>query len=161
MKRTLLILAMAIAGCATLQQNSQVDPKILNEFTSRGVSPETVFKVRNGMPLSVGQVAEAAKKGVPGPGLVSYMESTRKAYNLSNSDVSQLKAAGAPQPVINYMLRSYDYYTKGPKAVPQTHRYFTDDRNVIEAPFAYAPPQADTFFNSAYEDNLYSPFSYN
>ncbi len=165
MKRPLLLLAiLGLAGCATMQQ-SQVDPKILNEFTSRGVSSETVFKVRDGLPLSVTQVAEAAQKGVPGPGLVNYMQSTRKAYNLSNADIAKLKAAGTPAPVINYMQRSYDYYTKGPKAVDQTHPYFaTENYNryggAVKAPFAYAPPQADTFFNSAYEDNLYSPFSY-
>ncbi len=163
-KPALLLLATAfLAGCATVQQ-SQVDPKILNEFTSRGVSDETIFKVRDGMPLSVGQVAECAKKGVPGPGLVSYMESTRKAYNLSNADIAALRKAGTPAPVINYMQRSYGYYTKGPKAADQSHPYFaTENYNryggAVKAPFAYAPPQADTFFNSAYEDDLYSPFS--
>ncbi len=146
-------------------QQSQVDPKILNEFTSRGVSSGTLFMVRDGMPLSVAQVAEAAQKGVPGPGLVSYMQSTRKAYNLSNADIAKLKAAGTPAPVINYMQRSYGYYTKGPKAVDQKHPYFAGENynrygGAVKAPFAYAPPQADTFFNSSYEENLYSPFSY-
>ena len=164
MKRALFLAVLAVAGCATVQQ-SQVDPKILNEFAGRGVSSETLFKVREGLPLSVPQVAEAARKGVPGPGLVSYMESTRKAYNLSNADIATLKAAGTPAPVINYMQRSYGYFTKGPKAVDQRHPYFaTENYNryggAIKAPFAYAPPQVDTFFNSAYEENLYSPFSY-
>lgn len=159
----LFLAAAALAGCASLQQ-SQVDPKILSEFTSRKVSDETVFKVREGLPLSVAQVAECAQKGVPGPGLVSYMQSTRKAYNLSNADIATLRKAGTPAPVINYMQRSYNYYTKGPKAADQSHPYFaTENYNRyggIKAPFAYAPPQADTFFNSAYEDDLYSPFSF-
>jgi len=161
LKRTFLFLPvlLAFAGCATTQTTPQVDAKILDSFTSHGVSEATILKVRTGRPLSVAQVAEAAQKGVPGPGLVSYMESTRKAYNLSNADIATLRKAGTPTPVINYMQRSYGYFTKGPKAVNQNHPYFTDDRNVLEAPFAYAPPQADTFFNSAYEDNLYSPFS--
>lgn len=159
MKPALFLALLALAGCATVDP-TQVDPKIMNSFASRGVSQETLFKVRNGLPLSVGQVAESAKKGVPGPGLVSYMESTRKAYNLSNADLATLRAAGTPAPVINYMRRSYREYTSGPNAVDQKHPYFTDDRYNLEAPFAYAPPQADTFFNSAYEDNLYTPFSY-
>lgn len=164
MKRLLLLALLGLAGCATVQQ-SQVDPKILDAFTSRGVSEEVALKVREGMPLSAGQVAEAAQKGVPGPGLVSYMQSTRKAYNLSNADIAKLRQAGTPAPVINYMQRSYNYYGKGPKAADQSHPYFaTENYNryggAIKAPFAYAPPQADTFFNSAYEDNLYSPFSY-
>ncbi len=161
LKRTFLFLPilLAVAGCATTQTTPQVDSRILDSFTSHGVSEATILKVRTGRPLSVTQVAEAAQKGVPGPGLVSYMESTRKAYNLSNADIATLRKAGTPAPVINYMQRSYGYFTKGPKAVNQNHPYFTDDRNVLEAPFAYAPPQADTFFNSAYEDNLYSPFS--
>ena len=57
------------------------------------------------------------------------------------------------------MRRSYGEYTTGPKAVNQKHPYFNDERYQLEAPFAYEPPIADTFFNSAYEDNLYSPFS--
>ena len=159
MKSVLLLALLALAGCATIDP-SQVDPKILNAFASRGVSDATLFKVRNGLPLTVGQVAEASKKGVPGPGLVSYMESTRKAYNLSNADLATLRAAGTPKPVINYMRRSYQEYTSGPKAVNQNQPYFNDERYQLEAPFAYEPPIADTFFNSAYEDDLYTPFSY-
>ena len=158
MKYLLWLAVLGLGACATMQQ-SQVDPKILNEFSSRGVSEETILKVRSGLPLSVAQIAECAQKGVPGPGLVSYMESTRKAYNLSNADLNTLRSAGTPAPVINYMQRSYELYTKGPNAVAQNHPYFTDDRNEIEAPFAYAPPQVDTFFNSGYEESLYSPFS--
>ena len=158
MRYAFYLAVLALAGCATIDP-SQVDPKILNEFSSKGVSPATVMKVRNGLPLTVNQVAEAAQKGVPGPGLVAYMQSTRKAYNLSNADIARLQAAGTPPPVINYMRRSYGYYTKGPKAVSQKHPYFSDERYNLEAPFAYAPPMADTFFNSAYEEDLYSPFS--
>jgi hypothetical protein len=93
------------------------------------------------------------------------MQSTRKAYNLSNADLATLRAAGTPAPVITYMRRSYDFYGKGPNAVDQSHPYFSAENynrygGNVNAPFAYAPPQADTFFNSAYEDNLYSPFSF-
>lgn len=163
MKLLLLIAAAGLAACATLNQ-SQIDPKILNEFTTRGVPQETVFKVRDGMPLSVADVAASAKAGVPGPGLVSYMQSTRKAYNLSNADLGVLRAAGTPAPVINYMQRSYGYYGKGPNAVDQSHPYFAGENynrygGAIKAPFAYAPPQVDTFFDSGYEESLYSPFS--
>lgn len=157
MKPAVLLLALALVGCAANQ--AQIDPKILNEFSSRGVSALTVDKVRDGLPLNVSQVAEAAQKGVPGPGLVSYMQSTRKAYNLSNADIRTLRAAGTPAPVINYMRQSYNFYGKGSHAVPQNHPYFTDDRYNLEAPFAYAPPEVDTFFNSGYEESLYSPFS--
>lgn len=158
-RRALFLVVLGLAGCAATQQ-SQVDPAILDAFSSRGVSRVTILKVREGRPLNVAEVAESAQKGVPGPGLVSYMESTRKAYNLSNADIAALRQAGTPEPVINYMRRSRGYFTKGAKAVNQKHPYFTDDRNNLEAPFAYAPPQVDTFFNSAYEENLYSPFSY-
>ena len=164
MKFLLLIAALGLGACATTQLSSQVDPKILNEFSKRGVPQETVFKVRDGMPLSVADVAASAKAGVPGPGLVSYMESTRKAYNLSNANLAALRAAGTPAPVINYMQRSEGYYSKGPHAVDQSHPYFaTENYNryggAIKAPFAYAPPQVDTFFDSSYEESLYSPFS--
>jgi hypothetical protein len=163
MKFLLLVAALGLGACATTQQ-SQVDPKIMNEFAKRGVPEATAFKVRDGMPLSVGDVAACAKAGVPGPGLVSYLQSTRKAYNLSNADISTLRSAGTPAPVIAYMQRSYEFYGKGPKAVDQSHPYFaTDNYNryggAIKAPFAYAPPEIDTFFDSGYEESLYSPFS--
>ncbi|MFZ4484531.1 MAG: hypothetical protein ACOYOL_11185 [Chthoniobacterales bacterium] len=160
MKPAILLLILGLVGCATIQSSSQIDPKILHEFTSRGVSSVTVFKVREGLPLTVDQVAECVKKGVPGPGLVSYLQSTRKAYQLSRADVTKLRAAGASDPLLNYMQRSAEYYTTGPKAVSQKHPYFNEERNNLEAPFAYAPPMADTFFNSSYEENLYSPFSF-
>ena len=162
MKPLLCLALLALAGCAT---TSQVDPKILAEFSKPGIPQETSLKVREGLPLNVADVAASARAGVPGPGLVSYMQSTRKAYNLSNADLAQLRAAGTPAPVITYMRRSYDFYGKGPNAVDQGHPYFSAENynrygGNVNAPFAYAPPQADTFFNSAYEDNLYSPFSF-
>ena len=162
MKFLLCAAALALAGCAT---TSQVDPKIMAEFSKTGVPETTTLKVRDGMPLSVADVAASAKAGVPGPGLVSYMQSTRKAYNLSNSDLASLRAAGTPGPVVSYMQRSYNFYGKGANAVDQSHPYFaTENYNryggAIKAPFAYAPPQVDTFFNSGYEESLYSPFSF-
>ena len=65
MKSALLITLLALVGCATIDP-PQVDSKILNEFSSRGVSQATLFKVRNGLPLTVGQVAEASQKS-PAP----------------------------------------------------------------------------------------------
>lgn len=158
MKPALCLLALLLAGCATTGQ-PRLDPRIPAAFESRGVPPGIVSKVREGRPLTVDDVAECAAKGVPGPGLVSYMQSTRKAYDLSRADVARLESAGAPQPVVDYMRRSPSYHARGPRAVPQDHPYFTDDRYNLEAPFAYAPPMADTFFNSGYEEGLYSPFS--
>ena len=162
MKHVLFLAALALAGCAT---TSQVDPKILGEFSKPGIPQETAFKVREGLPLSVADVAASARAGVPGPGLVSYMQSTRKAYNLSNADLARLRAAGTPAPVVNYMRRSYEFYGKGPNAVDQSHPYFSGENynrygGNVNAPFAYAPPAVDTFFDSSYEDNLYSPFSF-
>ena len=163
MKPFLLLAALALAGCAT---TSQVDPKILGEFSKPGVPAATTLKVREGLPLSVADVAASARAGVPGPGLVSYMQSTRKAYNRSNADLAALRAAGTPAPVINYMGRSYEFYGKGPKAVDQSHPYFSGENysrygGNVNAPFAYEPPAIDTFFDSSYEENLYSPFSFN
>lgn len=162
MKFLLFAAAVALTGCAT---TSQVDPKILGEFSKTGVPETTALKVRDGMPLTVSDVAAASKAGVPGPGLVSYMQSTKKAYSLSNADLASLRAAGTPAPVINYMQRSYNFYGKGPNAVDQSHPYFATENydrygGAIKAPFAYAPPQVDTFFNSGYEESLYSPFSF-
>ena len=162
MKPVLFLALLALAGCAT---TSQVDPKILGEFSKPGIPQETALKVREGLPLSVTDVAASSKAGVPGPGLVSYMQSTRKAYNLSNADLAKLRAAGTPAPVITYMRRSYEFYGKGPNAVDQSHPYFAAENynrygGAIKAPFAYAPPQIDTFFNSGYEESLYSPFSF-
>jgi hypothetical protein len=161
MKLLLFAAALALVGCAT----TQVDPQIVSEFSKPGVPAATAVRVRDGMPLSVADVAAAAKAGVPGPGLVSYMQSTRKAYNLSNADLASLRAAGTPAPVINYMQRSYGFYGKGPQAVDQSHPYFATENydrygGAIKAPFAYAPPQIDTFFDSGYEESLYSPFSF-
>ena len=118
MKPFLFLILAALTGCATMQ-SSQVDPKILNEFASRDISKNTLSKVRHGRPLSVSQVAQCASKGVPGPGLVSYMQSTRKAYNLSKADLATLRAAGTIPTVTSVTGYVFAPHPKDVATLPQ------------------------------------------
>ncbi len=160
----LSVLLLSFGGCAT---TSQVDPTISSTISSRGVDPGTALKMNNGQVLDYQDIQNLVNRGVPSNIIVAYLTSTRKVYDLSYSQLANLKAAGASPQVLNYLTETQGFYgnnspkQKAKMAKIQKDQYFNSPYYQDEQPFAYNPPVIDDWYDSAYEESLYSPFSFN
>lgn len=159
----LTLAAVILTGCTT----TQVDPVILENLAARGVAPATAVKVQNGEPLEYQDILELVKKGVPSDKIISYLQSTRRVYNFGPVQMQALQQAGAPVQLINYLQETQGFY--GHTTPAQTKRYAKNDGGAYmntplyqdEQPFAYNAPVIDDWYDSGYEESLYSPFSFN
>lgn len=160
----LSVLLLSFGGCVT---TSQVDPTISSTISSRGVDPGTALKMNNGQVLDYQDIQNLVNRGVPSNIIVAYLTSTRKVYDLSYSQLANLKAAGASPQVLNYLTETQGFYgnnspkQKAKMAKMQKDQYFNSPYYQNEQPFAYNPPVIDDWYDSAYEESLYSPFSFN
>ncbi|GEM_PF-347853 len=159
---TLTVPALLLAGCAS---GPEVDPQITAALAAREVNPTTYQKVYNGRPLSYTDIANLVQKRVPTQIIISYLQSTEKVYNLSYSQLKALRQMGASKQLLNYLTETQGFYGYNPPAAAertskvQKDQYYNDSLYQDEQPFAYNEPIIDDWYDSAYEESLYSPFS--
>lgn len=160
----LLILAAALAlvGCAS---GPQVDPKITAALVARDVPSSTYVKVYNARPLDYADIHNLVACKVPTQIIIGYLESTEKVYNFSYGQLQSLRSAGASSQLLNYLSETQGFYGYNPPAAAkrtakkQKDAYYNSPLYQDEQPFAYNPPIIDDWYDSAYEESLYSPFS--
>jgi hypothetical protein len=166
LRAALPVLAFLIlAACATTQ--SQIDPAISSTLSAKNVSAATQAKMNAGQVLDYNDILGLVQKGVPTEVIVGYLNSTRKVYNFTYAQLQGLKAAGATSQLLNYLTETQGFY--GHNSPAQTARlhgeqkraYFNTPLYQDQQPFAYNPPIIDDWYDSAYEESLYSPFSFN
>lgn len=159
-----LALLFGFVGCAS---GPQVSPEVTSAVTSRGVDSGTAQKIRNARVLDVQDIQNLVVKDVPTSTIVAYLESTRKVYNLSYGDLATLKSRGATPALLNYLTETSGFYGHTTPAQAarvskeQKAEYYNTPGYQNEAPFAYNEPAVDDWYNSSYEESLYSPFSFN
>lgn len=135
-------------------------------MTSRNVPTSTVDKVAGGAVVDYNDILAMVQRGVPSHYIISYLQSTRKIYNFNYSQLQALKSAGATPQLLNYLTETQGFYGYAPgKAKSRSEKmqkdeYYNSPLYQDEAPFAYDPPLIDTWYDSAYEESLYSPFSF-
>jgi hypothetical protein len=59
------------------------------------------------VPLSVSQVVELSREGVPSTDIINRMKASRATYPLQASELARLRDEGVSDPVINYMQQTY------------------------------------------------------
>lgn len=161
---SLALAAIVLSGCAT---TSQVDPQLISAVSSRGVNAGTVQKMQGAQVLDFQDIKNLVSRGVPSNVIVAYLNSTRKVYNFSYSQLADLKAAGATPQVLNYLSETQGFYgNNSPQQAArmskaQKDRYYNSPSYQARQPFAYNAPIVDDFYDSGYEESLYSPFSFN
>jgi hypothetical protein len=165
LSRPLAILSLAVlAGCAT---SPQVDPQLTAAVAAHNVNSATYNKIYNGQVLDYTDIENLVVKKVPSQIIVSYLQSTEKNYDFTYSQLAGLKSDGASSQLLNYLSESqgfYGYYTSNSAAhakKKQKDQYYRDSAYQNEQPFAYNEPVVDDWYDSAYEESLYSPFSMN
>lgn len=163
LSRPLALLAAAtLAGCAS---GPQVDPQITAALAARDVPTATYNKVYNGQALGYDDIRSLVIKKVPTQIIIGYLQSTEKVYDLTYSQLANLKAAGASSQLLNYLSETDGFYGYHPAAnaartkKQQKDAYYRDALYQDEQPFGYNQPVVDDWYDSAYEESLYSPFS--
>jgi len=161
---TLAVAGFFLAACAS---TPQVDPAISAALSSRNVNQATYDKVVNGRVLDYSDIYNMVQKGVPSNILVSYLQSTRKAYTFSYGQLQSLKAAGATPQLLNFLTETQGFYgvntpqQKARLAGEQKRAYYNTPGYQNQQPFASNQPEVDDWYDSGYEESLYSPFSFN
>jgi len=168
--RLLTLPALAAAGmlfssCAS--SGPQTNPAITTAVSSRGVDQGTYLKMSKGQVLDYTDIYNLVSKGVPSNIIVGYLTSTRKVYNLSFAQLQSLRSAGASSQVLNYLTETQGFYgVNTPKQLTkakmeQKGEYYNSPHYQDQQPFAYNQPEIDDWYDSGYEESLYSPFSFN
>jgi len=153
-----------LAACATAPQT---DPAVAATLSSHNVPASTTEKMNAGRVLGYDDILGLVQKDVPSSVIVGYLNSTRKVYNFSYAQLQSLKSAGATSQLLNYLTETQGFY--GHNSPAQTARlkgeqkraYFNTPLYQDQQPFAYNPPVIDDWYDSGYEESLYSPFSFN
>lgn len=154
--------SLLIAGCA-----QQGNPATVQALTARGVGPSTIVKVENGRHLTYDDISNMVERGVPTETIMGYLESTGTVYNFGSTQLQALKDKGASQQLINYLQETQGFYgrpsaSRGQQMTGSQRRaYDNSPLYQDQQPFAYNQPIVDGFYDSGYEESLYSPFSFN
>ena len=164
--RLIILAALAVfaVGCAS---GPQGDPAVTAAATSRGVNPGTVLKMSNARVLDYDDIVNLVSKGVPSNTVVAYLNSTRKVYDFSYAQLAGLKSAGATPQLLNYLTETQGFYgnnsprQKARVTGMQKAEYYNSPSYQVGQPFAYNAPALDDWYDSGYEESLYSPFSFN
>jgi hypothetical protein len=161
----LVLLGAGWTGCASSQ--AQVDPSITTALSQAGVSGPTYNKVAAGQRLGFNDILLLVERGVPVHVIESYLQSTQAVYQFSNAQMGELRSAGAPSQLLHYLQETGGFYASSGTASAssssgeQRAQYLNSPLYQDEQPFAYNAPAVDYWYNSAYEESLYSPFSFN
>jgi hypothetical protein len=153
---------LTLAGCSS---GPQVDPQVTAALSSRNVNSATYTKVYNARPLDYTDVSNLVVKKVPTQIIIGYLQSTEKVYHFTYSQLQDLRAKGATPQLLNYLSETQGLYGYNPPAAmlrTKTHQkaeYYNSPLYQDETPFNYNEPIVDDWYDSAYEESLYSPFS--
>ena len=163
---TLLFLAPLALWLSACSSTSQVNPAVLSAATSRGVAASTTSKMSAGEKLDFSDIRNLVASNVPDDKIIAYLNSTRQVCNFSANEMSALKSAGANAQLLAFLSNTSGFYGRSPaphngSAVRSPGQYTNSRLYQDEQPFAYNEPAIDGFYNSGYEESLYSPFSFN
>jgi hypothetical protein len=158
----LIISAIWLAACASAPQ---VDPTVVTALSSRGVEQTTVSKVTQGWSLDYGDIVNLVQRDVPTHIIVSYLQSTQKAYNLSNAQLQGLRSVGASPQLLNYLTETEGFYgvntsRKAGRLTGEARRAYLNTPG-YQAQQPFGTPVLDEWVDPGYEESLYSPFSFN
>lgn len=87
----------------------------------RDQAPQTYDRVDQGTPLSLADVKALAKAGIAEDVIINQIKNSRTIFHLSASDIIDLRDAGVPDKVVNYLINTPSTVTSAsqPKYVPQ------------------------------------------
>lgn len=90
--------SLLLAGCANFS------PTELAEVRQHSVPPAIVGKMEHGHVLTLNEVVELTRRGVPDRLIIRQIDNTGLDYTLSKDDVARLRKAGVAPAVIDALL---------------------------------------------------------
>lgn len=155
-----------LIGCSS---TPQVNPQLEAAIAAKNVNPATLQKINNGWALNYSDVMNLVQSGVETQVIVNYLQSTQTPYKFTYSQLQSLRGAGASNQLLNYLTETEGFYghsTAAQQTAWQSRQVPAPEEDNTqlyqdEAPFAYNPPIIDDWYDSGYEESLYSPFSMN
>lgn len=159
----LLLLALLItAGCSS---GPKVDPQITAAVAASHVNKGTYDRIYNGESLDYNDITALVQGRVPSHIIVGYLRSTQRVYDFTYAQLAGLKAAGARPHLLNYLTETQGFYGNNApvRSGGKVPKYVRDNSklNQDKQPFFYNAPIVDDWYDSAYTESCYSPFSFN
>lgn len=93
--------ALLLTACAT--PGRYTNANLVNQY---GTLPAVVNRIAQGSRLSVSDIAEMGRRGVPDSVILDTLRSRSDVYRLTASQVKQLQDVGVGAPVIDHLLAS-------------------------------------------------------
>lgn len=170
MKFSSFSLVAALASAALLSActtSPQVNSSVLSAATSRGVAQSTSDKMSAARPLAYSDLENLVARGVPSASIIAYLNSVRETPDFSPAQLDALQQAGADPQLTAFLRESGNFALRSPASSRSQASRSPAGQNTNspgyqdEQPFAYNEPAIDGFYDSGYEESLYSPFSFN
>ncbi len=157
-----LVAACLSCGCAS---GPKVDPQITAAVAASHVDKGTYDKIFNAQVLGYDDIRNLVQGHLPSHVIVGYLRSTQHVYDFTYAQLSGLKAAGARPHLLNYLTETQGFYgnNQAAKSSGKTPKYVKNNSmlNQDKQPFFYNAPIVDDWYDSAYTESSYSPFSFN
>lgn len=106
LRYTVLVTAAAVLLTACSTPGRYANANAVNQY---GANPVVVNRIAQGSRLSVGDLAELGRRGVPDGVILDSLRARTDMYRLTAAQVSQLREAGVGDPVIDYLLSSREW----------------------------------------------------
>lgn len=159
---TNFLLLFFFTGCAG---GPTVDPQVTAAVAAHHVPQATYDKMNRGEHLDYNDIVSLVQQKVPTYIIVGYLRSTECAYNFSYAQLRHLRSIGATRQLLNYLSETQGFYgtSKTPTSRWKTPKYIKTNSKLYQdqQPFFYNEPIVDDWYDSAYEESCYSPFSFN
>jgi len=152
---------LLLSGCAS---GPRVDPQITSAVTAAHVNQATADKIAAARPLDYSDIINLVQARVPSHISVGYLRSTQRPYNFSASQLAALKAAGAKPHLLTYLSETEGFYGPPPKTLAgnKVPKWIRNNSKLEQdqQPYFYNAPLIDDWYDSAYTESCYSPFSF-
>jgi hypothetical protein len=98
------ICALALGACSSLDHTER------NMLQQHGVGGPLYEKMMHGEPLTLADIIELSQRGLPPRFIVDYAHDTHFVYHLKPEDLRDLRGAGVPREVIDYLQATPGMY---------------------------------------------------
>lgn len=142
---SLVTSAALFAACASNPPQSKT-PLVLPKLQAMGISSATYSKIANHRVLTYDDIYGLLKKNVPSPVILTYIQSTKAPYTLTDAQLNQLNDAGASADLLNYLGKSVGFFEATQRSQTggenswKNHPYFYQPGYLGPPPFMYGYP---------------------